>query len=351
MRIDVYDLGMAIMNGVFVVRTPPNIGIQASVRTLKQLVWLKPDAQESICSPITETFRELAKETTQQFATAIAVAPGVLQRPWLAPFLDAVSKNDPPDHPRRNDWGRLLWLHPVHVLEVDDASALASTAASVAPPFHRSIDIPDGRFVAGIGWSAVVTERAPSSAEVPLQLVELHWAYIALYMEIDRGLLALLDSDQWELSRSLTELERDANQVFADYMRVVKARARVDSALASLGGDEQAMWDVIADVTKFDALINGVDRKVDALQHIADRRVQQAAAVQARRTSAILSFLTALTIVTVTVALIGNFFGGLSDPIGHIELRIMIVGVAFLASIGLYREAFRQRSPRHRKRS
>jgi cytochrome c553 len=93
-------------------------------------------------------------------------------------------------------------------------------------------------------------------------------------------------------------------------MRVMEARARLDSALASLGGDEFAIWETIADVTKFDALVDGVDRKVDALQRVAERRVQQAAATRARRTSTILSGLTALT---VAIALIDYLLGGRSD--------------------------------------
>jgi CHASE3 domain sensor protein len=162
-------------------------------------------------------------------------------------------------------------------------------------------------------------------------------------MEIDRGLLALIDDERWQRSHSLATLEKEADRVFADAMRVTRARARLDSALASLGGDEQAIWDVIADVTKFGALVDGVDRKVDALQRIAERRVQQAAAAQGRRTSAILSFLTALTIVTVAVALIGNFLGSRSDDLGHVWWRVLVVALALLASIGLYREAFRER--------
>jgi hypothetical protein len=52
--------------------------------------------------------------------------------------------------------------------------------------------------------------------------------------------------------------------------------------------------------------------------------VQQAAASRARRTSAILSGLTALTVVTVAVALIGNFLGTRSDAVGHLWLRVAI---------------------------
>jgi hypothetical protein len=167
-------------------------------------------------------------------------------------------------------------------------------------------------------------------------------------MEIDRGLLALLDQSHHLNSVRLSDLEADAERVFGDYIRVMEARARVDSTLASLGGDEQAIWDVIADVTKFDALVQGVDRKVQALQRIAERRVQQGSATRSQRTTSILSFLTALTIVTVTTALITNFLGSRSDQLGHLSLRIAIVAAALLASVGLYREAFKDR-PRRRK--
>jgi hypothetical protein len=349
MRIDVYDLGMAVMNGTFTVCAPKDLDLRTIATVLKKVVWLKPD-QSGELSPIAATFRTLADETTRQFANAIAVAaPHTIRPPWLAPFLDAVAGSDQSEPPAPDDWGRLLWLHPVHLLEVDDCAQISESAAEIAPPFHRSVDIPDGRFVSGIGWSALVTDRQPTGIDVPLRLLELHWAYIALYMEIDRGLLALLDHDRSQQADTLAEMEDDADRVFTDYIRVMEARARVDSALASLGGDEQAIWDVIADVTKFDALVQGVDRKVEVLQRIAERRVQQATAARSRRTSAILSFLTALTIVTVTVALITNFLGSRSDHLGHLELRILIVAVALIASVGLYREAYRERPRRHRK--
>lgn len=347
MRIDIYDLGMAVMNGTFTVRAPKELGLRTIASVLKQVVWLKP-GQSGALSPIAATFRTLADETTHQFANAIAAAaPHAIRQPWLAPFLKALAEDPQPGTHSPDDWGRLLWLHPVHLLEVDDREQLDTSATQLAPPFNRPVDIPDGRFISGIGWSALVTNRRPTDIDVPLRLLELHWAYIALYMEIDRGLLALLDRDHWHQPDTLPDLEKDADSVFADYIRVMEARARVDSALASLGGDEQAIWDVIADVTKFDALVQGVDRKVEVLQRIAERRVQQATAARSRRTSAILRFLTALTIVTVTVALITNFLGSRSDHLGHIDLRILIVGAALVASIGLYREAYRPRRRKH----
>lgn len=166
----------------------------------------------------------------------------------------------------------------------------------------------------------------------------------------DRGLLALLEDGRWDEPDSLSELEADADKVFADFMRVMQARARLDSALASLGGDEFGMWETITDVTKFQPLVDGVDLKVKVLQDQSERRVQQAAARRERRTSSILSGLTALTIVTVAVALIGNFLGSRSDKVGHIGLRAAIVAVALLLAVAVYREAFREHSRLRTKR-
>jgi hypothetical protein len=346
-RIDLYDLGMAVMTGTFDVQYPPDHGLSETARLLKRLVWLKPDPDTGVVSPFSATFRALAEETSAQFTTVIAAAaPHTIQQPWLAPFLTAL----PPDASRATDWGRLLWLHPVHLLEISPDGDTGPDAAELAPPFHRMINVPDGRFVSGIGWSALVTNTPSADTDVPLKLLELHWAYIALYMEIDRGLLAVLDNHQRDQTGSLTQLEHRAADVFADYTRVELARARVESTLASLGGDEQAIWDVIADVTKFASLVEGVNRKVDILQRIAERRVEQAAATSARRTSAILGFLTALTIVTVALDLVGNFIGGRSDPLGHLPLRIATIILATLLGIGIYREAYRDPSQRRRRK-
>jgi hypothetical protein len=345
LRIDVYDLGMAVMNATFLVRLPSDTNLRLAARTLKAVAWLKPDPATHVESPVVAAFRLLAKETAEQFAASLARgAPDVAQKPWLSPFVDAVQEDDSTGRRESRDWGRLLWLHPVHVFDATGTGqSIAATAAELAPPIHRKVEIPDGLFLPGIGSSAIVTQGGASDAAIPLRITELHWAYIALYLEIDRGLLALLDDDRWYAPESLAELEQDADRVFGDYMRVMEARARLDSALASLGGDELALWEFIADVQKFDALVEAVERKVEVLQRLAERRVQQAAAGRERRTSGILSGLTALTVVTVAVALIGNFLGSRADTLGHVELRIAIVAAAFAVTIGLYREAFRER--------
>jgi hypothetical protein len=348
-RIDVYDLGVGVMNATFDVHLPPDLMLADAVRTLKSLVWLRPDPDTGVQSPIAAALRELALESASQFGDAVRRAvPGAVQEPWLSSLQDIGPRDGSKAVPAPDDDGRLLWLHPVHLLEVRTAEECAMASSQLAPPFHGSVQIPDGRFVPGIGWSAIVTKVGASGADIPLRLIEVHWAYSALYMEIDRGLLGLLDDDRWHEPESLSALEGDAERVFANYMRVMHARARLDSDLASLGGDEFALWQAISAVTKFDPLVEGVDRKVEVLRRVAERRVEQAEAQRSYRASRILGGLTALTIVTVAVALIGNFLGTRSDSLGHIEWRLAIVAIALVGSLVVYRQAHRERAGREK---
>ena len=332
MRIEVYDLGVAVINGTFAVRFPTPLTLADAVRALKRMVSLRSDSEQA-GSPIAGMLRKLSKETTHQFRASVdSTVPRRVQQPWLSPSELG--------HRVSSEWGRLLWLHPVHLLAGEDAAWRKLRAKELAPAFSTTIKVQDGRFVSGIGWSAIVTNLDPSAREMPLKLVHLHWAYYALYMEIDRGLLTVLDQNRSGTKRTaLSELEDGANAVFEDYIRVMKARARVDSALASLGGDEQAIWDVIADVQKFGALVGGVDRKVDALQRIADRRVQQATSASDRRTARILGSLTSLALVTLATTLLAYFYGGFSaphnDPQPPLRWLFLVVGVVIAVIVWL----------------
>ncbi len=342
-RIDVYDLGMAVMNATLDVTTQTSEPADTFASNLKQLVWLKA-TDHARRSPLTEALCALAGETCASFALLVRDAvPHAIVRPWLTPFLDATAT----DH-ATPDWGRVLWLHPVHLHALTPEETVDQVSADLLPPFAATVPLPNGRFLPGIGWSALITDGRTSTVDDPVHLIETHWAYIALYMEIDRGLLALLDRQHHRTNATLRELEDAADECFSAYARVMEARARVDSALAALGGDEQNLWDILSGISRFDALVDGVDRKVDTLQRITERRAQQATGERSRRTTAILSFLTALTLVTVSIALLGSVIGNRSDPLGHLEVRLVVISVALLAAIVLYREAFRER--RHSRR-
>jgi hypothetical protein len=205
----------------------------------------------------------------------------------------------------------------------------------LAPAFRESIKLDGGVFAAGIGWSAVAVSPESRAADTPIRLTEVHWAYYALFMEIDRGLLGVLNEPRWGAPAPLKQLERDAEDVFGDYLRVSDARARLDSALDALGGDELAIWDTVAKVQRFDALLDAVERKLAVLQTLAQRRVAEATAARARLTGNALGYLSILTLVGLAIALTGALLGSVPGS-GSVSIRIAIVAGVGLVSVFLW---------------
>lgn len=217
---------------------------------------------------------------------------------------------------------------------------------SLAPAFHDGIDVP----APGIGWSAIVTSSPTAPSAAILQLIERHWAVFAYYMVVDRQLLLLLDRVRWSSPTRLPALEDEARRVFDSQAAIQHVRLRIDSALAAIGGDEQAMWDRVAGVQNFGAFVDGVERKTALLRGIAERRVQEARIAATRWTTRILSFLTALTIVTVAIGGLGAFLGYHTASYDDLILRASVVVAAFLLAITVFVVAFRYRDWRPRPR-
>lgn len=336
LTIDIYDLGVAVMDAEFVV-TVAGTELAAAARAVKELTWLRP--LEGRPSPLATALREIASSTAEEFGAAVeAVARDAVQPAWLGRTPGAspatVERQD------SDSRGRLLWLHPIHLLRTSDRSE--DLAVELTPPFRKVVDLGDGSFSAGVGWSAVVVTSRSWTTEAPVRLTALHWAYYALYMEIDRGLLAVLDDQRWSASARLGEFERDAEHVFADYLRVVEARARLDSALTALGGDELAIWDAVAEVQRFDALIDAVDRKLEALGKLADHRVEQASAKRSRRIADVLGVLSVMTLVTVVGGIIGVLAGSVSPGSVSPLARAALLALAAALAVFVYWVAFRR---------
>ena len=353
-RIEIYDFGVGVIRTEYEVVAPTELTPAATRRTIEALSWLRAHPGTGVRSPVAGAYQTVAHETVRSFSAAVdRCAPYARREPWMGAFLEALPPGedsaggeDDPVQEQPDEWGRLLWLHPVYVLAANGAASSRRLGRLTRPfraTFSKPVEFPDGLFVPGIDSSVVaVRGRDLGRHELPMRLMVLHWAYYALFMEMDRGLLATLDNDKWSRPESLRALEREADRIFAIHMRVQEARARLDSALADLGGGELSLWNTIDDVAKFGDLMAAVEGKVETLRQIAERRVQQAAATRARRTSNILSGLTALTVVTVAIALMTNFIGTPSDAIGHVELRVAIVSAAFVVAVFLYREAQRE---------
>jgi len=377
LAVDVYDLGVAVMTARFELPEPPAGSLTAAARAVKRLVWLRPD--NGVPTPLAETLDKIAREITREYGDAVTAVAGeeLVAGKWRSGRSSEDSNGDADLLAR--EYGRLLWLHPVYVLrrpmvpaESVTMSADSSTGAvsdstggtaindaaprvavksradhetaarALSPAFHQTIDLEGGLFAPGIGSSALVVDEGTDAEEAPLRLTELHWAYYALYIGIDRNLLGVLNLPMWDERSSLRRLEADADDVFADYRRITDARARLDSQLSALGGDEYAIWDKIAEVQRYNAVLDAVDRKVDALEKLAERRVVLAAADRARAVGNVLRGLSALTLVGVAGGITGLLIGSRSPRWGPSYLPLVLIAVVLVVTaivfVGVLRE-------------
>jgi hypothetical protein len=336
LQVDLYDFGVGVLTGTYRVRAPAWLSAEATRRQAESVGRLLHDPASGRRSPVAAAYDTLARESVAEFTAAVSRrAAGARRETGLDSFPAAA---DPED-----EWGRLLWLHSVFVLTSGPAASRRRQRRLSRPfevAFSESIEHWHGSFAPGIDSSvAVLHENTAKQRTPPMRLTEMMSAFYGLFMEIDRGLLALLDESRGRGAASLAELEAEAARIFGIYMRVQEARSRLDSALADLAGGQLSIWNAIARVQKFDELVAGVDAKVTTLQSLAERRVQQASAARARRTGNVLSGLTALTVVTLVVTAMGSLIGTRSDGDGHVELRIAVIVAAFALAAAIFRLA------------
>lgn len=338
-RIDFYDLGVAVISARFDVQVSDDLtGITSIV---KDAVLLKP-TDGGNAPPLSFALSQLAYGALTEFAaSAQSSVPESIDAAWRDLTLDRESSRQLPL--------RFLWLHPVFMPSTPASASSTGRPRTAEPdrlvdlfeaPFNRRLDIFGTTMLTGIGWTTILDHdpkaTTPSGHRLvrhPLEILELHWSYIAAYMMMDRGLLELLDQTHRTNGRRLSGLEKDADRSFEHSMRVLEARARIDTTFAELGGDDQAIWECLAAVNKFDTLVQGVDRKIEALRRLTERRVQQAAARRAQRLSLFLAVLTSVTVVGVAAALVDYFVGSRPATDGHDPLRL---SVAAVAAVGVF---------------
>jgi hypothetical protein len=305
LTVDVYDLGVAVLTAWLDVDVEPAAPLEKVARAVRKLVWLRPDARGQL-PPLAAALQRVASGVACDYGKAVSGAvPAHLPSQWLS--VDRAATATATRQPVAQ--GRLLWLHPVNVVHADGSAWI--TANQIAPTFHDVAKVEGGLFVPGIKWSAVLPSapHTPEVAEAAVRITLLHWAYFALYTELDRSLLQILSQPRWNKAGRLEELEREAEEVYAEFLRIQRARARLDNHLVEQGGDSLATWDAIARVQKFDELTQAVDRKLQTLEKVAQRRVEQASAQRERRISKVLAFLAVLTIVTVITAVAATLVG------------------------------------------
>lgn len=347
-RVQMFDLGVGVLAGVYNVEAPAGLAAEEVARVVRARANVTRDGEGRIELPIGASYEQLARDSCDELRSAVAECRnGSLEDPWPSPY----SREGEDD---AAEWGRLKWLHPVIVLppERDAGRAqqqglgaeerLEERARPLRALHSRSIRFDRGLFVPGIKRSVLVLAANDGEDEdllapsAPLGLMTMNWAYYALLMDVDRGLLARVDRSAKQRSSSFAEREEEARDAYRFYVRVQEAKARLDSALAGLGPGQVGFWDAIAGVTRFDLLEASVAAKLKALQSVAESRVQEAAAERSRRSRNILTGLTALTLVTLVIAVVEHFVGSRTDDAGHLEVRLLFLGVALLAVIAVY---------------
>ncbi len=345
LTIQLYDLGVGVIAGVYDVTAPAGVEVGAAADAVYAATELDRERERGGAglSPLAAAYEAVARESVDAFREAVPErAREELQEPWLA--ARAEGADGWPDG--EVEPGRLLWLHPVYVARGAREAGVAELARIASPfesTYSRQVEYPDGLFVPGLQKTAIVTRGGFELKREPLGMVVLNWAYYALFMEMDRGLLASLDADRWGEHASLRALERDAESTYRAFFRFREAKARLDSALTGLGPRQTNLWAPIADVNRFDELLAGVEGKLEVLQSVAEGRVQSASARSSRRSRNALTALTALTLVTVVVALFDSIAGSRApDRLGHVELRVGFAVAALLIALVVYLLAERE---------
>jgi hypothetical protein len=297
--------------------------VAAIESSIKMAVRVEPEEDEGTRRPIGAAMQALTKWAASDYSNAYVTAleasgDGATSGHRSNRIRVPGSEQTPP----KADFGRLLWIHPVHVkalvpfvnkqsgarvgapdIYLGGTQVACDLAAATAPLFAEIREIYGGAFAAGIGASAIVLSDPGADIATPMQLLELNFAYYALYMELDRRMLNVLNRWSEASASSHNKLQREAAAVFADYVRVMDVRARLDSAVIARGGDELAIWEIITEVQRFSAIVMAVERKLAVLQELADRRTSQVDIEIARRTSilAVLVYLCGSVILGVTL--------------------------------------------------
>ncbi len=127
---------------------------------------------------------------------------------------------------------------------------------------------------------------------------------------------------------------RDVRQLGPLWRAVTRRFPELAVGAPSLLAEAVPIGGLIAKVQGFDALVQAVQRKLEVLDKLSERRVELATAYRARRSSEILGYLTVLSLVAVAGGVVGVTLGSYPYSETFASSRWWRVGVVLLAAAG-----------------
>jgi hypothetical protein len=353
-NIQLFDFGVAVLVAAYEVEAPPGLDPSRAADQIRSWSNLTRDETGHMKQPIGRALEQTTRETADRFRTAVERC-GHSPESSSAHSLTAQAR-DGGQEKAAAERGRLKWLHPVFVLPPQTGiRRKALKTAQFKVKQSKEVDFESGCFVPGVKRSVVALEVEKRDKDLlepsaPVGLLILNWAYCAAFMDFDRELLTSLDRSIAKGPDPHTDPEAEAHGTYAKYLEVAGAKARLESAVNGLGPGQVAIWEAIVEVTRFDELIEAVDRKLGVLQRIAEARVQEAVAKSSQRSRRVVTALTVLTLLGLAVAVISYFVGDRTDRVGHDGVRFAVLIAAASLALLLFLWAEQEILPRRLRR-
>jgi hypothetical protein len=294
-----FDFGIGSLVADYVLTA--NEGLSAS--ELRLLV-------EGVSMSLVEPYNILIKESLEELRAAVAsqLHDSAVNPAWFGESEHQVVLP--------GAVGELLWLHRLYIVDNADESfdEYVRLSPKLLPTFYESHVATDFCYQPGLSSSAVVLRRPASGGTGIAWLIDtvaFQFAYVALFMEIDRALLAqftdLTVTSRRAGQRKLTDNSSSISRV---YERVRWVRALLNTVIATGGAAAAKVWEQTAQVQNFPLLEKSVDDKLDALQAMYNHRMQELSAARARIVSLYVATFTLFAVASSIFAVIDFVLGG-----------------------------------------
>lgn len=236
----------------------------------------------------------------------------------------------------------LLWLQRVARWLVDDLDEVRGAAQRYVPTVSEVLSYRDQLIVAGVDTSVICTRNGSSeNDEWVLRVFALEAAVGASLLNVDGWLFDQLNQVVLE-GETETRSQASANvrTTQATFERVELHLTKIDSTVMFLGSASVAVWQARARVSALPELERAIQRKLSALERLANTRHTEIERVYSRRLNHLALLFTIVGGVSASIALIDFTQGGawLGPSVSRMLVLAGLILVAAAAAAMAIRE-------------